>query len=887
MPKIFHFQQDNSDGGRAMIDTLGNKGAHLCEMSNMSIPVPPGFVVPVDYCLDFYQNNKTIVDSVKNDIRLAIKKLENTTGKQFGGVENPLLVSVRSGSRFSMPGMMDTVLNVGLTKENMASVARSVTHQNNNASIAEWFALDLYRRFFEMYSSVVLGISSYLFEEIVASVRTLHNINHSQDLSIPHLEQIIDLYSGLLKANSVTIPSDPYEQLFATLEGVFLSWTNRRAQIYREIHNIPQNYGTAVNIQSMVFGNSGTNSATGVVFSRNPMTGDKHPFGEYLINAQGEDVVSGVKTPHHIWLNRDKTLDMSVKFGECTNQLMDILRRLEVHYKSVQDVEFTIENGKLWILQTRSAKKSAMAMVKIACDMFTEGLLTKQEAINSVDATMIQALLHPSIVSSETYKKIATGIPVSPGVAIGAVVFSAERAESMFKRGTSVILVREETSPEDISGMHAAVGILTAKGGATSHAAVVARGMGKSCVSGCDLLMIDVVNKQMSVGEEIIREGDVISIDGNTGDVILGSVDLSMPEFTSELKTMIQWCLEEKKIAVRANAETAKDASVALDFGANGIGLCRTEHMFFNQNRIHTFRRVILHPDGAESKDLLALLEREQYDDFVSLFQIAQSLPINIRLLDPPLHEFLPSDNDVEFFANFDQNLANDIKYRLKQLKETNPMLGHRGIRLGVTWPAIYEMQIRAIFQAYLYTIKSGINPNLEIMLPLVNDEKELLFFKDVIESIKIKFEEENSLKIQYKLGIMIETPRACILADKLSPHVDYFSFGTNDLTQAVWALSRDDAVKFWPSYQMKKIINFDPFVNIDVTGVGYMMSLAISKGLQANPKLIVGVCGEHGGDPKSIVFFKSIGVHYVSCSPYRIPASIIISGQGVAPKRL
>jgi pyruvate,orthophosphate dikinase len=867
--RIFHFGNGVADGCSKDIKLLGGKGANLAQMCKIGLPVPNGFTITTNECIKFYSNNSQLSEELKNDIMSAMLKLESDTGKKFGDIENPLLVSVRSGAAKSMPGMMDTILNLGINMQ----VVESLIKKTGN----EFFALDSYRRFIQMYGNVVMNIPHYNFEDILSNIKLDAGVVVDSDLRPIDLRRIINLYLGVVKRETnLEFPTDANTQLLGAIEAVLQSWMNDRAKFYRKVNGINGSMGTAVNVQAMVFGNMGKNSATGVVFTRNPSTGENKIYGEYLVNAQGEDVVDGSRTPRPI-LSCGNGESMQEVMPDITKELIKILQDLELHYKDMQDVEFTIEEGKIYILQTRNGKRSIEAAVQIAHNMFTTELITKQEAVLRIDPNLIDNLLHPYPDPKAIKHVIAKGLAASPGVASGKIAFCALSAENMANAGDKVILVRKETNPDDINGMYVAVGILTAKGGMTSHAAVVARGMGRSCIVGCDALEIDDVKNEMTIYGRKFKSGDVITIDGSSGEIMTGEIKMVMPVMSQEFLDIVSWAGEFANVKVRANAETVRDCKMAIEFGAVGIGLCRTEHMFFEKEKIASFRQMIICEDVAKRNTAIEQIKNLQKQDFISLFKILNGLPINIRLLDPPLHEFLPTT--IEEITELEKSLgvsADKIRLKVASLHETNPMLGHRGIRLGVTFPEIYAMQAAAIFEAYAECVQNGIAAQIEIMLPLVIDVKEITYLKSIILQEKAKVEKEFSVAIFCKIGTMIEAPRACVVAGDIAKEAEYFSFGTNDLTQTTLAISRDDAGKFIKDYLKEGIIANDPFVKIDENGVGMLMKMAVDNGRNSNANLVCSVCGEHGGDPASVAFFCSLGVNYVSCSPYRIFAAKI-----------
>ncbi len=875
---LYYFGQSLNQDASAQINgemknILGGKGANLAEMCKVGLPIPPGFTISTELCRIYSSNKDCLTDDFIDQIKNYIKKIENETGKIFGGGNNPLLLSVRSGSMVSMPGMMDTILNLGMNDE----VVKSLAKITNN----ERFAYDSYRRFLEMFSTVVLGISSYLFEEILENHKMNQNVEKDSDLTPTTLNEIIAEYKLIIKKyTGEEFESDPVAQLICAIKAVLESWSSDRAVTYRKIYNISDDIGTAVNIQSMVFGNKGDDSATGVVFTRNPTSGAKEIFGEYLINAQGEDVVAGIRTPYFI-IGDDEN-SMQRVMNEQFKQLDAVCQRLEMHFKDMQDIEFTIEDDKLFILQTRSGKRSAASAVKIAVDMVNEGILSKSEALMRIDPESLNQLLHTTIDYGFKPDVIARGLPASPGANTGIAVFSPYDAEEL-SHHHKVILVRNDTSPEDIKGMHLSVGIITARGGMTSHAAVVARGIGRPCVCGVKGLIVNETEKYFITNNgQRIKQGDTITIDGSTGSIIIGEVKLVEPDFSKEFETILKWSDQSTNLAVRANAETALDASVALKFGAVGIGLCRTEHMFFDEDKIPIVREMIIAQDFDHRMRAINKLKPLQVNDFKSLFMIMKNLPVNIRLLDPPLHEFLPrEERDKEELAKILNISKALIDHRLHVLHEINPMLGHRGCRLGISYPEIYKMQVEAMLEAIIQVqAQENVICTLELMIPLISDVEELNKIKSyVLETINA-YEKKYNAKFNVKIGTMIELPRAAITADKIAPNVEYFSFGSNDLTQTTYGISRDDIGSFLPDYLEQKIFTHDPFSVIDVEGVGSLIKLAVLNGKKANPELTLGVCGEHAGDPESIKFFDEIGLDYISCSPYRIPIARVAAAR-------
>ena len=869
---VYSFGDGKSEGDASMKNLLGGKGANLAEMSKMGLPVPPGFTITTEFCDFYYKNHKQFPDNLKKEVAEALSQVEVKIGAKFGSQENPLLFSVRSGARASMPGMMDTVLNLGLNDKTVLALAK----KSNNKR----FAFDSYRRFIQMYSDVVLGVDHYNFEVILDEKKHDFGASADTDLTAENLEEIVTLFKAKVKEElGREFPQDVNEQLWGAIEAVFASWMNERAIIYRELNHIPAAWGTAVNVQSMVFGNMGDTSATGVAFTRNPSTGTKELYGEYLINAQGEDVVAGIRTPQSITISGKEQLSstlpsMEETMPEVFSELVKIYQKLELHYRDMQDIEFTVQNKKLWMLQTRNGKRTAQAAVKIAVDMVTEKLIDKKEALRRIDPASLDQLLHPTLDPKAKVKMIAKGLPASPGAASGIVVFSSAEAERRSENGDKVILVRVETSPEDIKGMHVSQGILTARGGMTSHAAVVARGMGTPCVSGASGLVVDHGGQFFTANGVKVKEGETITINGSTGDVILGLVPTLKPNLSDDFQTIMQWSDEVRHLKVRTNAETPLDCQTARDFGAEGIGLCRTEHMFFSEDRIIAVREMILAEELEGRKKALAKLLPMQRKDFVEIFKIMAGLPVTIRLLDPPLHEFLPhKDNEIAEVAKAVGVDVNYVKHRTSQLQEQNPMLGHRGCRLGISYPEIYEMQARAIFEA-ASIVKNETKQEvlLEIMIPLVATRKELQILKELIVATEKSVEKEYSIKLNYMVGTMIELPRAALMADQIAMDAEFFSFGTNDLTQTTFGLSRDDSASFLGHYQKAGILEKDPFAELDQEGVGQLIKIAAEKGKATRPSIKLGICGEHGGNPASIEFCHKTGLHYVSCSPYRVP---------------
>jgi pyruvate,orthophosphate dikinase len=859
---------------------LGSKGANLAEMSNLGLPVPPGFTITTEACNHYYANNYQAPTNLLEQVANGIKAIEQVIGSKFGDENNPLLVSIRSGARASMPGMMDTVLNLGLNDKTIEGLA--------NATNNPRFAYDSYRRFIQMYSDVVLGIDHYAFEEVLDNKKFDVGAKLDTDLDVKALKDIVSQYKKIVEDKTgKPFPQDVNEQVRAAILAVFKSWMNNRAITYRKLHNIAESWGTAVTVQAMVFGNMCESSATGVLFTRDPSTGENVIYGEYLVNAQGEDVVAGIRTPQAITkLGKERTGSNKPSMEEAMpivfNELITLCKKLEAHYRDMQDIEFTIQKGRLWLLQTRSGKRSINAAIKIAVDITKEGVISKEEAILRIDPYALDQLLHPTIDKSASYNVIEQGLPASPGAASGIVVFSADIAEQYAAAGKKVILVRMETSPEDIHGMHAAQGIITSRGGMTSHAAVVARGMGKPCVCGASGIVVDYSSYSFRKDNVTVKQGDVISINGSTGEIILGEVPTIHTQLSEDFLLFMDWVDNIRKLSVRTNAETPIDAAMAKKFGAEGIGLCRTEHMFFNEERILAVRQMILSEKIEDRKSALDTLLPMQKNDFVELFKIMDGLPVNIRLLDPPLHEFLPTkDSDIEQLAKLLNVQVSAVKHRVNQLHESNPMLGHRGCRLGITYPEIYEMQANAIFQAMM-EVEQYINKPViaEIMIPLVMNANELKILKNLIDGVASAIINKHGKKLRYTVGTMIELPRAAMTADQLAQHAAFFSFGTNDLTQTTLGISRDDSSTFIGIYKDMNIIDNDPFVKLDIDGVGELIKIAVAKGRRTNQNIKVGICGEHGGNPESILFCEQIGLDYVSCSPYRVPIARLSAAQ-------
>ncbi len=877
--KVFFFGNGKADGRAELRELLGGKGANLAEMTRLGVPVPPGFTISTAVCADFGRAGGRIPDSVKRAARAALARVEKVMGRGFGDAENPLLVSVRSGARVSMPGMMDTVLNLGLNDQTVQGLAARADAR---------FAFDSYRRFIQMYGDVVLEIPHERFEDRLDALKESRGIGQDTELEANDWRGLIKEYLEIVEEHiGRPFPQDPEEQLWGAVGAVFRSWQNERARRYRAIHGIPEAWGTAVNVQAMVFGNMGERCATGVAFTRDPSTGDPHFYGEYLKNAQGEDVVAGIRTPQPIneasKKEESKHLPtLEAEMPEAYAELVRIYRRLEKHYRDMQDIEFTIENGKLWMLQTRNGKRTSQAAVHIAVDMAHERLITRKEAVLRVDPESLEQLLHPTLDPEAPREVIAKGLPASPGAAVGRVVFSADDAEALARAGEKVVLVRVETSPDDIHGMYAAEGILTARGGMTSHAAVVARGMGKCCVAGCSVLRIDATQGEMRIDGHVIRAGDWITLDGSRGEVMRGKVPTILPQLGGAFAELMNWADRFRKVKVRTNADTPADAALAREFGAEGIGLCRTEHMFFEPERILAFREMILAGDDEAREIAIAKLLPMQRTDFEGIFRAMAGLPVTIRLLDPPLHEFLPhTDKELVEVAECLGVSPAVLRAKVDEVREFNPMLGHRGCRLGITFPEIYVMQVRAIVEAACAVAQEGLEVEPEIMIPLVSHVKEL-------ERLRALVEEEigrglalfPDLRVRPSIGTMIEVPRAALTAGEIARHADFFSFGTNDLTQTGYALSRDDAGRFLPEYIEAGILGDDPFVSVDIEGIGQLMRIGVEGGRRTRKKLKVGICGEHGGDPRSIRFCAELGFDYVSCSPFRVPVARLAAAQ-------
>ena len=870
---VYLFREGNAD----MRNLLGGKGANLAEMTNLGLPIPPGFTVTTEACTDYYNHGRSISEEIQIQIFDALALLEEKLGKKFGDTENPLLVSVRSGARASMPGMMDTILNLGLTDISVEGFAKRTGNPR--------FAYDSYRRFIQMFSDVVMEVPKSLFERVIDEIKEDRKVHFDTELTAEDLKEVIRRFKEIYKEKmGEEFPQEPRVQLMEAVKAVFRSWDNERAIVYRRMNDIPGDWGTAVNVQSMVFGNMGNTSGTGVAFTRNPSTGAKGIYGEYLINAQGEDVVAGIRTPQPI-------TRLEEDLPECYEEFLKIANRLEEHYRDMQDMEFTIEDGKLYFLQTRNGKRTAQAALQIACDLVDEGMITPQEAVSRIEAKSLDQLLHPAFDPDALKKGTVMGqaLPASPGAAAGKIYFTAEEAKEAHETGERVILVRLETSPEDIEGMHAAEGILTVRGGMTSHAAVVARGMGTACISGCGDIVIDEKKKQFTLGGKTYFEGDYISLDGSTGKIYDGDIQTQEASISGNFGRIMSWADSFRKLRVRTNADTPADAANAVRLGAEGIGLCRTEHMFFEPERIPKIRKMILSKTVEEREKALEELIPFQKGDFKALYEVMEGKPVTIRFLDPPLHEFVPTDEkDIEALAK-DMNLSvEEVKSTCSELHELNPMMGHRGCRLSVTYPEIARMQTRAVIEAAIEVSKEkGFEIVPEIMVPLVGDKKELKFVKDVIVETAEKVKAEKNSNLVYHIGTMIEIPRAALLANEIAEEAEFFSFGTNDLTQMTFGFSRDDAGKFLVDYYKSKIYESDPFAKLDQNGVGQLIEMAVTKGRSQRPNLKIGICGEHGGDPSSVAFCHKVGMDYVSCSPFRVPIARLAAAQAaIADKR-
>ncbi len=877
---VYRFGMSQTLGNSSMKNLLGGKGANLAEMAALGLPVPPGFTITTELCTYFYDHQKSYPAELKSQVSRALIEIESSVGAKFGDVENPLLVSVRSGARVSMPGMMDTVLNLGLNDETVQGLAK----KSGDAR----FAWDSYRRFIQMYSDVVLGVSHDEFEKIIDTHKHENKLTQDTDITAHGWQDIVAQYLELVKAElGRPFPQNVEEQLWGAIGAVFDSWMTPRAVTYRKIHSIPENWGTAVNVQAMVFGNMGTDCATGVAFTRDPSTGENYFYGEYLVNAQGEDVVAGIRTPQPLSIaakakDGGNLPSMEEVMPDVYRQLCTVRAQLEKHYKDMQDIEFTVQQGKLYMLQTRSGKRTSAAALKIAVDMVAENLITREDALLRIDAGSLDQLLHPTIDPKAKRDVFGRGLPASPGAASGAAIFSADEAEQRALKGQSVILVRIETSPEDIHGMHAAKGILTTRGGMTSHAAVVARGMGRPCVAGAGSIQIDMAKKIMYANGREIKEGDILTIDGGKGEVMIGELPTMKAQLSGDFATVMGWADDVRRMKVRANAETPLDAKTAREFGAEGIGLCRTEHMFFDPERIQNVREMIFAPNEDLRRAALTKILPAQRADFVELFTIMKGLPVTIRLLDPPLHEFLPhEDSDIRIFADLAKIPLDIVKRRLNELKESNPMLGHRGCRLGITYPEIYEIQAVAIFEAAL---EVDVNP--EIMIPLIATRAELSKLKKLVDDVAARIYVRDGKVLPYSVGTMIELPRAALMAREIAEDAEFFSFGTNDLTQTTLGMSRDDAGSFLPHYVEKSIFAKDPFASLDQDGVGQLISMAVTRGRETRPDLKLGICGEHGGDPDSIDFCERVGLDYVSCSAYRVPIARFAAAQAVIRKQ-
>ncbi len=877
---VYSFGAGAVGGDASMKNLLGGKGANLAEMASLGLPVPPGFTITTEVCTAFYDNNRNFPDGLKGEVDAALEKVGAAVDRRFGDANKPLLVSVRSGARASMPGMMDTVLNLGLNDETVAGLAALAGDER--------FAFDSYRRFIQMYSDVVLEVEHHEFEEILETYKEENDFLLDTELSANDWRQVIDGYKKVVETSwGKPFPQDPQEQLWGAIGAVFSSWRNDRANTYRRLHNIPESWGTAVNVQAMVFGNMGETSATGVAFTRDPSTGENEYYGEFLINAQGEDVVAGIRTPQPLTKRaKDAMGETAPSLEEAMpaayEELIAVFDKLENHYRDMQDIEFTIQDTKLWMLQTRNGKRTAKAALKIAVDMCNDGLISEEEAVMRVDAHSLDQLLHPTLDPDAPRDQLLTGLPASPGAASGEVVFNSDEAERLAQEGRKVILVRVETSPEDIHGMHAAQAIVTARGGMTSHAAVVARGMGRPCVCGAGELRIDKEGGHFSVSGRTVNKGDVVTVDGGAGKVFLGAVPTLQPELSGDFASLMQWADKGRRMKVRANAETPHDAQVARDFGAEGIGLCRTEHMFFDAERIIAVREMILSENEAGRRAALDKLLPMQRSDFEEIFKVMAGFPVTVRLLDPPLHEFLPhSDDEIEEVAKASGMDSEKLKDRAHKLQEFNPMLGHRGCRLGVSYPEIYEMQTRAIIEAACAVAKeTGDKVTPEIMVPLVAKREELAFLKERIDAVASAVKAEKGADIDYFVGTMIELPRAALTADDIANDAEFFSFGTNDLTQTTFGLSRDDAASFLPDYLRRNIFERDPFVTIDEDGVGALVEIAAERARKTRADIKLGICGEHGGDPDSIRFVETVGLDYVSCSPFRTPIARLAAAQ-------
>eukprot|EP00437_Effrenium_voratum_P039454 CAMPEP_0181476534 /NCGR_PEP_ID=MMETSP1110-20121109/41754_1 /TAXON_ID=174948 /ORGANISM="Symbiodinium sp., Strain CCMP421" /LENGTH=909 /DNA_ID=CAMNT_0023601815 /DNA_START=77 /DNA_END=2806 /DNA_ORIENTATION=+ len=887
MKWVYNFGAGEADGRAGMKDLLGGKGANLAEMAAIGLPVPPGFTLTTEVCTHFYKHDCLYPDDLKEQVAEALRLVEQRAGRRFGDPSNPLLVSVRSGARASMPGMMDTVLNLGLNDKTVEALAKRSGDRR--------FAFDSYRRFVQMYSDVVLGIELKYFEKLLERAKARRGVKADHELPVEDLEQLVKDYKEVVSQElfwGEDFPDDPEEQLWGAIGAVFGSWMNQRAKTYRHLHDIPETWGTAVNVQAMVFGNMGADCATGVAFTRNPSDGRKDFYGEFLVNAQGEDVVAGIRTPQELTIKARKSHGELPSLEETMpsifRELCAVRQQLETHYKDMQDIEFTIQQGQLYMLQTRTGKRTGHAALQIAVDMAQEGLISKSQALMRLKPELIDQLLHPTLDPQAQKQVITKGLPASPGAAAGKVVFTADEAVRRLKQGEKVLLVRIETSPDDIHGLHAAEGVLTTRGGMTSHAAVVARGMGRPCVAGAGEVQVDYTAKCFTAGDVTVQEGQVVTIDGGTGEVILGEVATVPPQLSGAFATVMAWADEVRTLQVRANAETPNDARQAKEFGAEGIGLVRTEHMFFEGNRIVAMRQMILAADEADRKAALEKLLVMQREDITELFRIMEGRPVTVRLLDPPLHEFLPhSEAEMAQVAKAASVPLSRVRRRAAELHEANPMLGHRGCRLAITYPEICQMQARAIFEAAAEVGKEANRaPVAEVMVPLVATFEELSLLKTVVEQTASEVQKEQKVSFNYRVGTMIELPRACLQAGKLAQQADFFSFGTNDLTQTTYGLSRDDAGAFLPEYKAKGIVDTDPFVSLDQEGVGELICVAVERGRNQRDGMKMGICGEHGGDPASIEFCNKVGLDYVSCSPFRVPIARLAAAQAALQQR-
>jgi len=870
---VYFFSAGEAEGNAGMKNILGGKGANLAEMTALGIPVPPGFTISTEVCTHYNENGGSLPAWVRPAVESAMKRVETKIGKKFGHVSDPLLFSVRSGARASMPGMMDTILNLGLNDQTVEGLSKSSGNPR--------FAWDSYRRFIQMYSDVVMGMNGSLLDVIMEDLKAEKGIHYDTELTTDDLKLLVKKFKDMVKnTTGVQFPTDPWDQLWGAISAVFRSWNTPRSITYRELHHIPASWGTAVNVQSMVFGNLGEDSATGVAFTRDPSTGEKKFFGEFLVNAQGEDVVAGIRTPLPI-------TEMQKIMPVCYKELTEIYQKLEKHYRDMQDIEFTVEKNKLWMLQTRNGKRTAKAALQIASDMIDEKLITEDEAILRLDPASLDQLLHPTLDPKATRTQLAKGLPASPGAVSGGIVFTPEEAVEWKEQGKKVILVRIETSPEDIAGMVAAQGILTTRGGMTSHAAVVARGMGKCCVAGCGDIEVDYVQKTMKAKGYVLKQGDILTLDGSSGEVFLGEVKTLEPELSKTFERIMKIADQKRRMKVRTNADTPKDSATAKAFGAEGIGLCRTEHMFFGADRIDAVREMIIADNTQDRERALSKLLPMQREDFTQIFKIMKGHPVTIRLLDPPLHEFVPhGEKDIQEFAKRMKMDVNSVRAKISALHEFNPMLGHRGCRLAITFPEIYRMQVRAIAEAACACVKAGDQLIPEIMIPLVGADKELEILRDLTVKEVEKVQKEQNTKFNYLVGTMIELPRAALTADSIAEYADFFSFGTNDLTQTTLGLSRDDAGRFLGSYVGQGIFAKDPFVSIDQGGVGILVKKGVELGRKTKPDLKTGVCGEHGGDPESIEFFEAAGLDYVSCSPYRVPIARLAAARAALKGR-